>query len=179
MNQVLMATTLQGENPSDNGAIWVFVVISLILVVIAIFGVFVRHNSMKSYRKILFHSGSDKKITFLLNLIGIIFMDAFLLMAAVITVEIYFCSLIVSIAIGIYVVVKKPFRMMLNNIRLFLLYLCLLTVQILIILSLYLTEAETFYFPIGILVCISFSILFTLIVWVVMVVMRFWYHFHP
>lgn len=93
---------------------------------------------MRSYEKMLFHSSVGKRRTFLVNFIGMLLMDAFLLMAAVIAVEIYFCSLLVPITMGIYVAVRRPFRLMLNNIRLFLLHLCLLVVQILIILSLYL-----------------------------------------
>ena len=80
MNQILIGTVLQGEDITSNPGIFAYVVICLLFLIIAIIAVFVRPNSMETYRKTLFHSGYGNR-TFLFVLIGMVLMDAFLLMA--------------------------------------------------------------------------------------------------
>ena len=171
MNQILIGTTLQGEDITTNPGIFAYVVLCLIFIVIAIIGVFARPKSLKTYREVLFHSSYGNR-TFLFVLIGIVVMDALLLMGVLLATWIYYLTLIAPVLLIIYLIIRRPFRSHWNNARLILLLLSLLTVQILMIVALNVTETEIIFFPIGILVCICFSILITLIVWIYLLVIK-------
>ena len=83
MNQIFVATIIQGEDITSNPGIFAYAALCIIFVIISIIAVFARPNSMTSYRKTLFHKSFGNR-TFLFVLIGIILMDALLLMAVLI-----------------------------------------------------------------------------------------------
>lgn len=83
MNQIVVATTIQGEDITSNPGIFAYAALCILFIVIAMIAVFARPKSMKSYRKVLFHNTYGDR-TFLFVLIGMILMNALLLMSVLI-----------------------------------------------------------------------------------------------
>ena len=83
MNQICIATTIQGEDITTNPGIFAYAALCIVFIVVSIIAVFARPKSMKSYRKTLFH-GTYGDRTFLFVLIGMVLMNALLLMAVLI-----------------------------------------------------------------------------------------------
>lgn len=170
MNQILIGTVVQGENLAYP-AIFAYIALCLVLIVIAIAAVFVRPKSMRCYRKVLFHSNYGNR-TFLFMIVGMLVMNCLLLLGVLVVSWIFYICYVVPVCIIAYVAIRRPFRSHWNNIRLILLEVSLLVVFILITITLNPGNIFFYYFPIGILVCIIFSIVVTLTVWIYLIVMK-------
>ena len=126
---------------------------------------------MRGYRKILFHSNYGDR-TFLFVLVGMIAMNVLLLLGVAIAPWIFYICYVVPISIIAYVAIRRPFRSHWNNARLILIEASLLVVFILITILLNAGSIFVYYFPIGILTCIIFSIVVTLTVWIYLLVVK-------
>lgn len=134
MQQILFSTAMQVQHLTHPGDI-VFVIFSLAGVIIAIAGIIIRPNSLAPFRKTLFHNSYGNK-TFILVLIGILFTDLLILLGITVNRYIFYASLAFPIVGVMYVGGRRPFKKLLNNIRLVILLLCLLCSEILTIVGL-------------------------------------------
>ena len=79
MQQVLFATVVQSQY-IQNGAIFIYIVLCLIGIIVCIVGLFIRPKSLAAYRQNLFHKTYGNK-TFLMVLVSILIMDLILLLS--------------------------------------------------------------------------------------------------
>ena len=116
MQQILVSTVLQGQY-IKNGAIFIYVVLCLIGIVVCIVGLFIRPRSLVAYRQKLFHKTYGNK-TFLMVLVSILIMDIILILSALVRREIFYAMFLCPLVIGVYVLAVRPFRSVWNNVRL-------------------------------------------------------------
>ena len=111
--------------------------------------------------------------TFLFILGSFFIMDALLLIAVLVSSLVFYALLVFPIAIILYVAIQRPFKSILNTIRVIIIELCLLVVLILQIIALNTEEQVYLYFPIGYIVCILIAWAATLVVWIILIIMKF------
>ena len=127
---------------------------------------------MNSYRIKPYHKHYGNK-TFLFILGSFFIMDALLLIAVLVSSLVFYALLVFPIAIILYVAIQRPFKSILNTIRVIIIELCLLVVLILQIIALNTEEQVYLYFPIGYIVCILIAWAATLVVWIILIIMKF------
>ena len=121
-----MGTVIQAQYV-ENGGIYVFVVICLIGVVVCIIALFIRPGSTPAFRSKLFHKSYGNK-TFLMVLIATLILDLLMLLTVLVNRSIMYATFAPPLLGGVYVIGIRPFRLMWNNIRLFIIQLCLIAV---------------------------------------------------
>lgn len=161
MQQVLMATVIQSES-IENGAIYIYIVLCLAGIIVSIVGLFIRPGSMEPYRKRLFHKNYGNK-TFLIVLVSILVMDLILLLSVLVNKGIFYAMFVCPFVISVYLIARRPFRLMWNNIRLLIIQLCIITVVALQVATMNTDYSVHKTFPIGILVCMGIMVLVTLV----------------
>lgn len=164
MQQVLMATVIQFTFIS-NGAVFIFIVLCLIGIVVSIVGLFTRPKSMEAYRQKLFHKSYGGK-TFLIVLVSVLAMDILILLSVLVNKNIFYATLVCPLIVGIYVIARRPFRLLGNNFRLLIIQCCIIGVISLQLATLNLTYAEHKTYNIGIIVCMVIILIVTLVAWV-------------
>ena len=82
MQQVLIGTVLQSQY-IKNGAIFIYIVLCLIGILVSIIGLFIRPHSLTAFRQKLFHKSYGNK-TFLMVLISVLIMDLLILLSVLV-----------------------------------------------------------------------------------------------
>lgn len=170
MQQIFVGTVLQTES-SDNPAIYIYVVLCLISIIVCCIALIARPNSMTAYRVKPYHKHYGNK-TFLFILFSFVFMDALLLIAVLVSSFVFYALLVFPVIIILYVAIQRPFKSILNTIRVIILEVCLIVVLVLQIVALNTDEEIYINFPIGYIVCILIAWFVTLCIWIALIVMK-------
>lgn len=117
MQQILVSFVLQTEQV-DNAVIFIYVVVCLVAVIFTFLGIFIRPKALSAYRRNLFHR-SYGHFTFPLFLITIILLDVFLLLAITVNTVVFYVTPLFPLIVMIYVAARRPFKLVWNNVRLF------------------------------------------------------------
>lgn len=159
-----MSTVIQSQY-IKNGAIYIFIVLCLVGIIISAIALFIRPKSMKSFREKLFHTTYGNK-TFLGVFVSVIFMDLILLLAVLISRYIFYAMFFPPLVIGIYVIARRPFKLMWNNIRLFIIQLCLIVSITLVVVMINISYEESHLLVLGVMSCMVLIALVTIISWI-------------
>lgn len=116
MQQILMATVIQFQGLYNPGVV-VFIIVSLVGIVICIVGLFLRPKSLPAYREALFHKSYGNR-TFLMVLLSILVLDLLLVLGVKVSHYIFYVSLAIPLVVLVYVIVRRPFKLLWNNVRL-------------------------------------------------------------
>jgi hypothetical protein len=164
MQQVLISLLIQFEI-LQNPAVVIFIILCLVGILVSIGALVTRPNSMQAYRKNLFHKHYGDK-TFLMVLASTLVMDGLLLMSVLITRYIFYVSLFCPLMVFCYVVGRRPFKLMWNNVRLAIIQCCLLGTMALQISTLHTSLPQNFLFSVGVFIFIVICVFVTLFVFV-------------
>lgn len=172
MQEILMGTVIQSQY-IENGAIYVFIVVCLIGIVVSIVGLFIRPGSTPAFREKLFHKSYGNK-TFLMVLVATLVIDLLMLLAVLVNRAIFYASFACPVVVGAYVIGRRPFRLLWNNFRLFIIQLCLIAV-----IAMQVATFSTDYsihksFPLGVLICMGIIMLVTLITLIYDIAKKIW-----
>lgn len=94
--------------------------------------VVIRPKSLCAYRRLLFHRSYGDR-TFLLVLGTMLVMNILLLMSIKVSKGVFYVLPVFPLVVIIYTAIRRPFKLIWNNIRLIIVELCLLTCLILVI----------------------------------------------
>ena len=170
MQQIFIALCLQLESV-DNAAIFILIVLCFAGIIVSIIGLIIRPKSLKAYRRQLFHRSYGDR-TFLLVLGTMIAMNVFLLISINVSKFVFYVEPIFPLAVIIYTIFRRPFKLVWNNIRLVIVEACLLACLILVIVMLNneddIDSRSTFYLPMWMLGFMCLALLVTIITWAIM-----------
>ena len=127
--------------------------ICLLSIIISIVGIIISPESITSYRKELYYD--KKNYTFLFVLISTGINMGLLLGKITISIYFYYGMPLCPILMMVYLAWMRPFRSIINNVRLFYCYCSLLLVYIIEIVYYNVSAEPITYLPIGVLVCIG------------------------
>lgn len=170
MQQVLVGTVVQTQY-IKNGAIFVYIVLCLIGILVGIVGLFIRPHSLGAYRQKLFHKSYGNK-TFLMVLVSILIMDLLLLLSVTVKREIFYAMFVCPLVIGVYIVAIRPFKSLWNNVRLLIIQCCIIVTLALQVVIYNTDFTSHMSYPLGILVCMGVIVLVSLVVWMYDVVKK-------
>ena len=131
MQQILIAICLQFEQIQDYGII-VFLILCAAGIVTSVLAVLIRPKSLSAYRRLLFHRNYGD-CTFLLVLATMLAMNILLLMSIKVSKGAFYALPVFPLVVIIYTAIRKPFKLIWNNIRLIIVECCLMICLILVI----------------------------------------------
>lgn len=170
MQQILMATVIQFQG-LYNPPVVIFIILSLAGILICILGLFIRPKSLTAYREALFHKSYGNR-TFLIVLISILLLDLLLVLGIKVSRYIFYVSLALPLIVLIYVIVRRPFKLIWNNIRLAIIEACVLCTIALQIAILNTDYAINYKFSLGVIILIGICIFVTFMVIVFYIVKK-------